>query len=820
MIPLRIAVKNFGAIPEADIDLRAVDLAAVVGPNGAGKSTLFTVAPLWALFGVSKNGLGPDAMVKTGESEARVELEFEHGGELYRVVRTRSSGGRGKSSLELMKLVTEGGRYAYEPLSGATIKETEEKIVKLLSLDADTLVATAMILQGKADEFTGRPAGQRKAILAQVLGLDIYDTLQELAKGRARDVSSRIETAKARLEVLDAAVADRGKLAEELVGIKAEAAITKQEIISHQTRVREATERIEQAQRDQQAFSEKKTLLEACRREIADLEEMGAPWTLRINAAKLLLEKRAEIEAGEKQYQEIRMLQERRAEIKARRTEIDEALAELYDERAGILEKKAEGESALRSYREQAANADQVRAAAERLPEAEQELEEARQKRQRVMAIEKDLDSVCERIRESGKQVEMLDKSECVNLAGALNKPCRFLKAATEAKAALPGLEAEAERLRQEVLAVGYDGEAMEKLGALIQELRPKAQLAGKMETLKAFMERQEKELKDLSDREPLLLSRIDDMEQKRASLGSGAGEAEDGLTPDIERFHVMYGQLQGAEGDLGNATMEKHRLEAKIVMRTEARDILERELAGMTDLGEDIDSFKGLKALAEQDLADTQEAFTRICVREGTVKEALARMDKAAQEAEQVRQEIEPAAKEMGLWTKLVKAFGRDGIPALIIENAVPELERTANDILGIMSGGRHSLRFETQRDLKSKAGVAETLDIIVADWQGERPYETFSGGEQLRINFAIRFALAELLARRAGSRVEWLTIDEGLGSQDKAHRDLVLDSIRSVADRFRKVLVITHIEEAQGVFPQQIAVRPNGEKVEVEVS
>jgi exonuclease SbcC len=55
----------------------------------------------------------------------------------------------------------------------------------------------------------------------------------------------------------------------------------------------------------------------------------------------------------------------------------------------------------------------------------------------------------------------------------------------------------------------------------------------------------------------------------------------------------------------------------------------------------------------------------------------------------------------------------------------------------------------------------------IIVGDWAGERIYETYSGDEQLRIDFAIRFALAELLARRAGSKVDWLTIDEGFGSQ-----------------------------------------------------
>jgi exonuclease SbcC len=203
-----------------------------------------------------------------------------------------------------------------------------------------------------------------------------------------------------------------------------------------------------------------------------------------------------------------------------------------------------------------------------------------------------------------------------------------------------------------------------------------------------------------------------------------------------------------------------------------------------------------------------------------GALESKIQSLQQAETERTALWSQKAPKAAEMTHWQTLVRAFGRDGIPALIIENAVPELERISNEILGQMSNGQHSLRFETQRELKSKAGMAETLDIIVSDWMGARPYETFSGGEQLRIDFAIRFALAELLANRAGSRIEWLVVDEGLGSQDSEHRSLVLEAIRSVADRFRKVLVITHIEEAQGVFPQQIRFERNSENVEVTVS
>jgi exonuclease SbcC len=81
----------------------------------------------------------------------------------------------------------------------------------------------------------------------------------------------------------------------------------------------------------------------------------------------------------------------------------------------------------------------------------------------------------------------------------------------------------------------------------------------------------------------------------------------------------------------------------------------------------------------------------------------------------------------------------------------------------------------------------MAETLNIIVGDWFGERFYEIYSGGEQLRIDFAIRFALAELLARRAGAKVDWLTIDEGFGSQSDELLPMVINVVKAVCKSVR---------------------------------
>ena len=74
-------------------------------------------------------------------------------------------------------------------------------------------------------------------------------------------------------------------------------------------------------------------------------------------------------------------------------------------------------------------------------------------------------------------------------------------------------------------------------------------------------------------------------------------------------------------------------------------------------------------------------------------------------------------------------------------------------------------SIRFITQKEYKdsSRDDLRETLEIQISDTAGMRDYEMYSGGEAFRINFAIRLALSEILAQRAGARLQTLVVDEG---------------------------------------------------------
>ena len=98
--------------------------------------------------------------------------------------------------------------------------------------------------------------------------------------------------------------------------------------------------------------------------------------------------------------------------------------------------------------------------------------------------------------------------------------------------------------------------------------------------------------------------------------------------------------------------------------------------------------------------------------------------------------------------------------------------------------------------------------MQILISDEIGTRSYETFSGGETFRVNFALRIALSKLLARRSGAPLPILFIDEGFGSQDAVGQERLKEAIQSIQGDFKKIIVITHIQDVKDSFPDRIEV------------
>ena len=286
--------------------------------------------------------------------------------------------------------------------------------------------------------------------------------------------------------------------------------------------------------------------------------------------------------------------------------------------------------------------------------------------------------------------------------------------------------------------------------------------------------------------------------------------------------------EAEGAFRDLEKARTAVESLRREIETLTTAANALDEEIAhGQHQLAEmesqiSVQKEKLPDAQAmESELEGLRHEENSLRQQVGAAQQMVAVLDKQRERKVELTREIDSLKKDIAHLKTLETAFGRDGIQALLIEQALPEIELQANDILDRLTSGRMSVTFMTEREYKDKKreDKKQTLDILISDSSGQREYELFSGGEAFRINFAIRLALSRVLAQRAGARLQTLVIDEGFGSQDEEGRQRLIEAINLVGEDFAKILVITHLDELKDAFPSRIEVQKTlgGSMVEV---
>jgi len=202
MVPIKLALRNFMCYRDnvPPLHFEGFHVACLCGDNGHGKSALLD-AITWALWGEAR-AKSDDDLIHLGQSEMEVEFEFSVSQNRYRVLRKRTKGGlkrTGQSILELQIATSDG----FATLTGNTIRETERKITDILRMDYQTFINSALLLQGRASEFSMKKPGERKEVLANILGLSLYDKLEKLAKDYTKEreiLHQRLSSDIARIE--------------------------------------------------------------------------------------------------------------------------------------------------------------------------------------------------------------------------------------------------------------------------------------------------------------------------------------------------------------------------------------------------------------------------------------------------------------------------------------------------------------------------------------------------------------------------------------------------------------------------------------------
>ena len=256
---------------------------------------------------------------------------------------------------------------------------------------------------------------------------------------------------------------------------------------------------------------------------------------------------------------------------------------------------------------------------------------------------------------------------------------------------------------------------------------------------------------------------------------------------PKLDASHqVCAGQLQAKQEQLRTLESERTRLAESL-----------NHLPELQKSGEE------LKPLLHAARAEKEQISKELAVLEAECRN----LESDLRQLNQSQSRLAELSGKLDDHIYLSEAFGKKGIQAVIIENAIPEIETESNRILSRLSENKMHVAFITQQKNKS-GGTMETLELVIGDEMGTRNYEMFSGGEAFKVNFAVRVALSRLLARRSGAKLETLIIDEGFGSQDENSRERLVRSIQAIQNEFARIIVITHMSDIKEMFPVQIQV------------
>ena len=267
-------------------------------------------------------------------------------------------------------------------------------------------------------------------------------------------------------------------------------------------------------------------------------------------------------------------------------------------------------------------------------------------------------------------------------------------------------------------------------------------------------------------------------------------------LSPvDTHKRHSIKEQLLGeVEKDRDSYAIAKHEIER---LDKERGQVEGKRLLGQGMARKSEESLSSLRSKIQIDSANLSKWQT--------LRDTNEKIQLSISEKEASIESIEKVSEDLKV---VVKLFSAEGVPANLVRLVVPSLEELSNELLERLTQGQFQIKIRT-----GGGGARETFEVDILDGSYTRPYETYSGGEQFRINFAVRVALSLLLSRMRGATSRCLFIDEGFGSQDEEGRKLLAECIMGIQEYFDFILAITHMEDLRDAFPTKFEAIPHEE-------
>ncbi|MFL2644944.1 MAG: AAA family ATPase [Dehalococcoidia bacterium] len=852
MIPITLKLENFMSYREEvpELDFTGMTVAALSGRNGHGKSALLD-SITWALWGRCRVRSADD-LVSLGADETRVELTFSASNQTYRVIRSHiKSGGRRKTGITDLQLQIQQTDQ-FIPITEDSVRNTQAKIISVISMDYETFINSAFLLQGHSDEFTNKTPSQRKEILANILGLEIYDKFQEEARALLGEFTSQLQSITGAMQYIEAdmetldldedtliknveseSVALNKKIEQktklEMEWNSKSEEVTRSEIeINRLKQMSETLSGIENDINFMNNDRDQKQVLYKTFESLFDQEEI-------IRHNNMLFEKsRNELDLQQKEQTTYMELQSKLSEIELlisryqvsietqlnqkeseihRYSDLAKQLPDLFSQQEKLenelLATKTTEEDIKTLQNQDSLLTSQISEAQTLSEVHEKEGLEIKQKLDLIEHSSSDMHScpLCQ---------SQLDESSAENLKNTYHSEIESKRTQyVENKTLIDKLSTELGLIKENVRTKtshleNYRQQLTTKITVTNKQIEDSShaeteiiKLKKECETLAASLNKQDFLQEEQKNRKELT-SKLEDSVYNAKTV-----ETLQQYISDNQNHANLHTQLLTAKAQAPETVMQIGELTKRI---TQKQNELAELSQNITTIDSKIAASEQLKSHLNEIQQSLNQTNEQIRNQEINIQNIQSKINRAKDSKEKLRQfksDRSDTENKHKIYTEVANAFGKQGIQAMLIEALIPQIEEETNQLLSKMTDNRLYTTLETTRERRTgKGDPIETLDISIADELGKRSYESYSGGEAFRINLALRIALSKVLARRSGASLPVLFLDEGFGTQDSVGREKILDTISAIGDQFEMIIVITHLDDLKDAFPTRIEV------------
>lgn len=769
---VNLKLDNFRNYKTAEIDFPE-GLTGVIGTNGAGKSTLME-AIAWTLYGNAAARTSKEQIKRQTSSTSEIcqaILEFEISNDHYRVVREmRGANFSSDASVHVNKKTAARG-----------IRATLEYITKVLGLDREAFFTSFFAKQKELNALSDLQPAERKNLIIKMLGIDGVDEAIELIKLDMRDVATKIEMLKERvLDENTLKIELESKLKERESSEKRRME-TKEEGDNFEINLKNLKSNIE---REREKKDEHTHLSQTYSIKQSELENTRENLTKYLDEQKELSNKKVELQKLEKsiaEYEEIKKISEEMLKLKGEQKLVSELMDRknhLQNELKNLKEKMKEFKNVFEILKNKVDLIEETKLALEK---HEKLLEEVKEKLHNSKISLAHIEPEIKRLKKQKEEIEKLGpESKCPTCLRPLEKDFSSIEKQFSNQLAI--LEEEFLKHKKTILNLE---KIQENKFIEVKVLKEKKEI---FEKEKNNVELKTKEASHLTQKIEQLKNGLSETERKLEKIGRFVYNEKEHLALK-ERLGELEKKRNTAfyyEADIKRLP----KIEKEIANLKQKEKALNEDVDKIKRAGKNLSFSKDAYQKLQKDFETTQEKHHSIEIKLKDIEHdckiidiELEKIKKSLEENKDKREKIKKLSKKRIYLEELKKIFLN--FRKHLIGRIRPSLSQKASDLFQALTEGKYS-----------KVELDENYELQVYD-NGERfPIERYSGGEKDLANLCLRIAISQVMTEGSEQNFSFIVLDEIFGSQDSLRQENIMRALTKLANQFRQIFIITHVD------------------------